>query len=212
MMALKLGPGPTLEAALESVARVGALVGGARARLWAVELKDIAARLSEGNPRGPKGVSWPTEAARLQLAADVAEHGYERNAALMGAKALADRLPGMEAAADNTIDRLEVAAIRLELEATIGAEHESMKLDPKRRHLAGKAFSGWSRDKERAFMRLIRRVGGYVPDGGRAGSPLDYDSPHVERAMQLVSGEAEPGSDGEHRALEIWRKSTGESP
>jgi hypothetical protein len=130
---VKLGTRPTLEAALAEILRVGRKVGGDTARRWALELRQIAARLSEGSKWGPKGAAWPGEAARLQLAADVAEHGHERRAAVNGAKALADRLPGLEAKATTTLEALDIAAIRLQLEAAVGEEAEQVRLDPKGR-------------------------------------------------------------------------------
>jgi hypothetical protein len=208
---MKLGKGPSLPAAVEEVYRVAQKVGGNFAAKWGEELRLIQARLKERNPRGPKGVSWPTEAARIQLAADVAEHGHEQRQAILSAKAIAEKLPGLEAKAVSAEDILDIASVRLQLEAIVGEEAEQVRLDPrsgngKAAGFEGKAIAGWSRDKECDLMRLIRRVGGFVPDGGRAGSILDYDAPHVERAMQLIRGEAEPDSDHERRELDRWQR------
>ncbi len=206
---MKLGSGPTLDAAIERIYTVASRVGGDFARKWALELKLIGERLAERSRYGPKHVGWRTEAGRIQLAADVAEYGLERRLGLAGAKELADRLPALERKAVNSEDILELAAVRLSLESIIGAEVEQVRLEPPRSRgkaagLEGKAIQGWPPDKERDFMRLVRRIGGFVPDGGRAGSIFDFDATHVERATQLVNTETEPASDDERRELDRW--------
>jgi hypothetical protein len=70
----------------------------------------------------------------------------------------------------------------------------------------------WPREKKRAFARLIRAIGGYVPSGApdteTPADVLDYDAPHFERATQLVTGEALP-EDAERPALERWQRAYG---
>jgi hypothetical protein len=125
---VKLGPRPTLDAALTEILRVGQKVGGDTARQWARELRLIAERLAEGSKWGPKGVVWPGEAARLKLAADIAELGHERRRAALAGKSLADHLPGLEAKATTDLERLDVAVVRLQLEAAVADELEQIRL------------------------------------------------------------------------------------
>jgi hypothetical protein len=104
--------------------------------------------------------------------------------------------------------------LRMEL---LEDQMEQVRLDPRVRregvHGGGKAMANMNRDQERDLMRFLRRIGGYVPDGGRPGDVLDFDAPHFERAMALIRGEVEPESDDERRSLERWRaKYPGESP
>ncbi len=67
----------------------------------------------------------------------------------------------------------------------------------------------WTAEREAAFARLIKAIGGYVPGGGKPGDVLDFDAPHFERAVQLVEGTAEPDGDAERKALERWRAKHG---
>jgi len=205
-----------LEEAIESIFQIATRVGGDFARRWSVELRLIAERLAERSRWGPKGAGWRAEAGRIRLAATIAQHGHERELALNGAKALHSELPELERKAVDGEDRLAVAAVRLELESVIGEAVEQLHMQPrgKAAGLEGKAIQGWPPAKERDFMRLVRRIGGFVPDGGRAASIFDLDAAHVERATQLVNTETEPASDAERRELERWRAKypPGESP
>ena len=208
-MTLTLGPGPTMEEALSEILRVGGMIGGLRAAEWALELREIVARADEGSRWGPRGVTWNCEAARLMLAADVAEYGYRRRTAMDGAKALTAALPKLAAKATDGAEELEVAALRLDLEVAVRGELEQVRLAPKGRRHGGKAMHSdgelWSRDKSADFERFIRRIGGYTVDGLPADGPLDYDDAHFERATALVRNETEPASAAEVRALATWR-------
>ena len=204
-MNIEIGERPTLESALESIHRVGAMIGGDGAARWARELRLIATRLSEGSRWGPRGIVWAGEAARLQLAADVAEYGFNRRRAVMTGKALAAELPGLEAKASNAADRLELAAIRLRLEAAVAEEVEQIELDPRDPFDGGKAMAGMSREKERSLKRFIEDIGGFAPSG-YAADVLDFDDHHFERAMLLIRGEVEPESDDETKALARWQE------
>lgn len=197
--------------ALDAISRVGNLVGGAFAVKWARELRLIAARLAERSKWGPTGTVWAGEARRLCLAATVAEHGYERQQGLLGAKALAARLPELEAAAVDAGDELEVAAIRLELEAAVGAEAEQARMRSRGNPLAvGKAFAGkvydaegpWGAAKRQRFIELIEAGGGGTADGKPFnGDPLAASLPAFARAEAVVNGAVEP-SPTEAPALE----------
>lgn len=205
---VEIGPGPTMEEAFAEIMRVGALIGGAGAAQWAQELREIVARIGEGSRWGPRGVVWGREAARLKLAADVAEYGHRRRTAIDGAKALTVTLPELAARATDSVEELEVAALGLDLVAAVSGELEQDRLAPKG-YPHGKAMrsdgESWSRDKSADFGRFIRRIGGYTADGLPADGPLDYDDAHFERATALIQGEAEPSSAAEVRALATWR-------
>lgn len=77
--------------------------------------------------------------------------------------------------------------------------------------LENKAFAGMAREKRRSLRRFIEDIGGYTPDGGYASDLLDFDGEHVERAMLLIRGEAEPETDDERDALTRWREKHGEA-
>lgn len=94
---------------------------------------------------------------------------------------------------------------------------EQLNLDPRIRgegiHAGRKAFAGMAREKRRSMRRMIEDIGGETEDGGYAADLLDFDAEHVERAMELVRGEAEPSTDAERDALERWQAKHGaESP
>jgi hypothetical protein len=94
---------------------------------------------------------------------------------------------------------------------------EQVSLHPRIRgeavHGGGKAFAGMAREKRRSLRRFIEDIGGSAADGGYATDLMDFEPHHVERALELVRGEAEPNTDDERAALERWRaKHGGESP
>jgi hypothetical protein len=71
-------------------------------------------------------------------------------------------------------------------------------------------FGRESEAKDADFKRLLKSIGGYhVPDWepGIDG----FDPPHLERALSLVHGEAEPESEHEIRALERWQAKHGDA-
>jgi hypothetical protein len=199
---------PSLAAAMDELQRVGALVGGATARRWARELRDIAARLEEGARHGPGGATWPLEAARLKLAADVAEHRHRRRAALDSANALARRLSGLAGKAVNDDDAAAIESLCQDLREVMEAEAEQVRLAGGRRGaLDGKSFF-FPREQDADAERLIRRIGGYRERDAEPG-PGGYDALHFGRALALISGDREPESDDEKRAIARWREKWG---
>jgi hypothetical protein len=206
---MKLTP-VTLAHALDEVHRVGLMVGGARAKVWARELREIAAKLEEGSRWGPRNATWRLEAARLKLATVIAERAHKRLAALAGAKALAEELPALEGKAFDAEDRRAIAAVRRDLEAAVAEEIEQVRLAGGD-GLDQKVFSGWPPTKERDFEKLMRRIGGYVPrtDAARESGPLVFDDVHLSRASQLIAGEAEPDGAAETNALRRWQECWG---
>jgi hypothetical protein len=181
---------------MDEIQRVGSMVGGATAKQWAQELRDIATKLAGRSRWGPKGVTWPREAARLKLAATIAERGHSRRVALMGAKALAAKLPGLEGKALSADDKLEVMALRLGLEAAIDEEVEQARLDPRNAALDGKAVRDaqgpWGPVKRQAFIDLVVAGGGGTADGKPFdGDPLAASDASFARAEAVERGEVE---------------------
>jgi hypothetical protein len=208
---MKLGTRPSMEAALQAIYRVAAKLGGDFAQRWKIEAKLIATRLAEGSPFGPKHARWPNEAARLKLAADIAERTHGRQVALANGKALAARLPELEGKATTAVEHLEVFAARLQLEAIIGEEVEQIELDPRSGRRGGKAMAGMDTHTERRFALFLEEIGGRPADGR---GYLDRDvlaceERTFERGAALWYGETEPETERERRALARWK---GEGP
>lgn len=65
--------------------------------------------------------------------------------------------------------------------------------------------AGCARERRRSLRRFIEDIGGSAADGGYATDLLDFEPHHVERALELTRGEAEPDTDAERAALERWR-------
>jgi hypothetical protein len=78
--------------------------------------------------------------------------------------------------------------------------------------LENKAFAGLAREKRRSLRRFIEDCGGSAADGGYATDLLDFEPHDVERALELIRGEAEPETDAERAALERWQEKHGKSP
>jgi cytochrome P450 len=131
MTAITLGPGPSLDEALEDVRRVGQLVGGETAKKWARELREIATLLGEGKPRGPKGSLWPREASRLKLACTIAGIGHRNREGLAGAKALAAKLEELAGKSLAPEDQAQVLALHRGLVAAVREEVEQIRLEKK---------------------------------------------------------------------------------
>lgn len=138
----------------------------------------------------------------------------ENAVAVRQAEEIRATLPVLAGKAVTDADRLEVLDLTLSLLRIHAGLKEQVVLDPKNRanSLEGKAFAGLAREKRRALRRLIEDIGGYAPDGGYAGDLLDFDPPHVERALELTRGEVEPDGEDEETALARWRERVGESP
>jgi hypothetical protein len=153
----------------------------------------------------------------LRLRLTATRIGLENMRGLLGAKALIEQLPDLAKKAVGSPEaERKVKSIRAELEASLSAELESARLGKKSSLnlgtlddvLEGKALrdgdEGWSSEKSRDFVRLIRRIGGYSADGHPTVDPLDFDSAHFERAAQLIRGETAPESAAERKALTQW--------
>lgn len=204
---MKLGKRPGLEKALAEVERVGNLVGGEFAARMAVRLRLIQEKLKERSKWGPDGVSWRGVAASLQLQADAAEHGFKQRQAVLGAKALSERLEVLEAQAIRAEDILDLAAVRLQLESVVAEEVASLQLDPRS---GGKSFF-FPADRDADAERLIRAIGGYRERGAEPG-PGGFDEIHLGRALALIAGDVEPDGEAERKALDRWRRKYGTSP
>lgn len=192
-----------MDTAMEEIRRVGKLVGGTFAARWARELKLIAAKLAEGSRWGPKHTVWSGEARRMKLASDIAEYGFNKRQALVGAKALADALPALEAKARDAVDALEVAAVRLELEAAVADEVEQARMS---RGRGGKSFF-FPAEQDADAERLLRRIGGRRERGAKG--PGGFDEIHLARGLALIAGDVEPDGDAETRALAAWQAKWG---
>lgn len=153
------------------------------------------------NGCSPEGVE---RAGILWLSLEVRK--LENQLALKQARELAAALPRLAGKATNAKDLADVLDAKRELEKIIAEEYEQVELSANRPGaLSGKAFAGMAREKRRSLRRFIEDIGGYAPDGGYASDLLDFDGEHVERAMLLVRGEAEPETDDERDALTRWR-------
>lgn len=141
----------------------------------------------------------------------------ENKLAVKQAEEIRDALPVLAGKAVTDADRLEVLDLSLGL-ARIHLEiAQQVALLPEHRRavadLEGKAVvAGMAREKRRALRRLIEDIGGSAADGGYATDLLDFEPHHVERAMMLTRGEAEPDSETETKALARYREKIGESP
>lgn len=146
---------------MDEIQRVGLLVGGPQAKQWAAELRAVAAKLEEGSQWGPKHARWNLEAARLKLAADIAEHGYRRRVALEKAQTLSAQLPVLAGKAVDDADALEVGMLALELQAAVNEEVEQVRLNPRtRRPLGGKVLAaGTDLEQELRTLRGLRTGG-----------------------------------------------------
>lgn len=119
--------------------------------------------------------------------------------------AIDEQIDALEGKAVTRADRLALLDLRIE---QLGARLALAQQDGEAA-IEGKAIAGWPRAKELDFHRLIRQIGGFVPDGRKPDDVLDFDVAHFERATQLVLGEAEPESDAERGALDTWRAKHG---
>jgi hypothetical protein len=219
MTAIAIGPGPSLDEALEEVRRVGLLVGGETAQKWARELREIATLLAERSPRGPKGSLWPREAARLKLACTIAGIGHRNREGLAGAKALAAKLEELAGKSLAPEDQVKVLALHRALGDAIREEGEQIRLAGKATGsplenledvlgdmLEGKAIRDaagpWGPTKRQAFIELIEAGGGGTGDGKPFdGDPLAASDASFARAEAVVRDEVEP-TVAERAALE----------
>lgn len=159
------------------------------------------------NGCAPAGVE---RAGILWLSLEVRK--LESQLALKQAREIAAALPRLAGKATNAKDLAAVCDAQRELEKIIAEEYAQVELSASRPGaLNGKAFAGMAREKRRSLRRFIEDIGGYAPDGGYASDLLDFDGEHVERAMLLIRGEAEPEADDERDALTRWRERHPES-
>jgi hypothetical protein len=153
------------------------------------------------NGCSPEGVE---RAGILWLSLEVRK--LENELALKQAGELAAALPRLAGKATNAADLAAVLDAKRELEKIIAEEYEQVELSANRPGaLNGKAFAGMAREKRRSLRRFIEDIGGSAADGGYATDLLDFEPHHVERALLLVRGEAEPETDDERDALARWR-------
>ena len=131
MTVIAIGPGPTMDEAMDEVRRVGVLVGGETAAKFARELREVAAALPEGKNHGPRGCAWPREAARLKLACGIALIAHRNREGLAGAKALAAKLEELASKSLSAEAQLEVLTIHRELVSAVREEAEQVRLEQK---------------------------------------------------------------------------------
>jgi hypothetical protein len=156
---------------------------------------------ARANGCSPEGVE---RAGILWLSLEVRK--LENELALKQARELAAALPRLAGKATNAKDLADVLDAQRELEKIIAEEYEQVELSANRPGaLNGKAFAGMAREKRRSLRRFIEDIGGSAADGGYATDLLDFEPHHVERALLLVRGEAEPETDDERDALARWR-------
>jgi hypothetical protein len=157
------------------------------------------------NGCSPSGVE---RAGILWLSLEVRK--LENELALKQAGELAAALPRLAGKATNAADLAAVRDAQRELETIIAEEYEQVELSANRGALNAKAFAGMAREKRRSLRRFIEDCGGGAADGGYATDLLDFEPYHVERALLLVRGEAEPETDDERDALARWREKHGD--
>lgn len=141
----------------------------------------------------------------LKLQRDIYEHTAGRKRAIVGATAIATRLPALAAKAIDAAEVLEVELVRLELQSAIDVELEQARLLAQVRaaalarydDLEGKAIRDaagpWGLLKREAFCDLIEAGGGGTADGQPFnGDPLAADEASFARAEAVARGHVEP--------------------